>query len=45
MAQVAVDDEHALMLDGEAHGDVHGKERLAAAGVERGEHHHVLVLA
>ncbi len=37
VAQVAVNDQHALAFDGEGHGDVHAKERLAAAGVERGE--------
>lgn len=36
-AQVAVDDEYALALEGDACGGVDGQERLAAAGVERCE--------
>ena len=39
-AQVAVDDEHPAALQGDAGGGVYGQERLAAAGVERGEQHH-----
>ena len=37
MAKVAVDDKHTFILDGEADGKIDGDERLAAAGIERGE--------
>ena len=42
MAQVTVYHQYSLFLDGKAHGDVHGKERLAATGVERGDDKHIL---
>ena len=42
VAQVTVYYQYLLFLDDEAHGDVHGEERLAAAGIERGQHEHVL---
>ena len=39
-AHVAVDYKHLAALQGDAGGGVYGQERLAAAGVERGEQHH-----
>ena len=43
MTKVAVNHQHTFLLNGKTHGDVHGKERLAAAGIERGDDKDILL--
>ena len=43
MTEVAVNHQDTLHLDGKTHGDVHGKERFAAAGVEGGDDKDILL--
>ena len=45
VAQVAVDDEHALVADGERHGEVHRDEGLAGAGIEGRDGEDAVLLA